>query len=72
MHYACYIVRLQAYHSQHVKGPARFFSGTHAVSAMIALARKHLFQPYLGHKNIQYTVGYTVLAAECFQGLWSD
>ena len=52
LHYVCYIVRyggasieahLQAYHLQHVKGPARFFSGTHAVSAMIALARKHPF-----------------------------
>jgi len=31
-----------------------------------------IIQHYLGHKNIQHTVGYTVLAAERFQGLWSD
>jgi type 1 fimbriae regulatory protein FimB len=31
-----------------------------------------IIQHYLGHKNIQHTVGYTVLAAERFQGLWPD
>jgi type 1 fimbriae regulatory protein FimB/type 1 fimbriae regulatory protein FimE len=31
-----------------------------------------VIQHYLGHKNIQHTVGYTVLAADRFQGFWSD
>jgi integrase len=31
-----------------------------------------IIQHYLGHKNIQHTVGYTVLAAARFQGLWPD
>jgi type 1 fimbriae regulatory protein FimB/type 1 fimbriae regulatory protein FimE len=31
-----------------------------------------VIQHYLGHKNIQHTVGYTVLAAARFQGLWPD
>jgi site-specific recombinase XerD len=31
-----------------------------------------VMQHYLGHKNIQHTVGYTVLAAARFQGLWPD
>jgi site-specific recombinase XerD len=31
-----------------------------------------VIQHYLGHKNIQHTVGYTVLAAARFQELWPD
>jgi type 1 fimbriae regulatory protein FimB/type 1 fimbriae regulatory protein FimE len=31
-----------------------------------------IIQHYLGHKNIQHTVGYTVLVAARFQGLWPD
>ena len=27
-------------------------------------------QDYLGHRNIQHTVGYTKLAAARFEGLW--
>lgn len=29
-------------------------------------------QHYLGHRNIQHTVGYTTLAATRFQGFWDD
>lgn len=29
-------------------------------------------QHYLGHKNIQYTVHYTELAASCFMDFWQD
>ena len=29
-------------------------------------------QHYLGHKNIQHTVGYTELTPERFQGFWDD
>ena len=29
-------------------------------------------QAYLGHKQIQHTVRYTELAANCFNGLWED
>jgi type 1 fimbriae regulatory protein FimE len=29
-------------------------------------------QHYLGHKNIQHTVRYTELAAECFKSFWED
>jgi type 1 fimbriae regulatory protein FimE len=29
-------------------------------------------QHYLGHKNIQYTVRYTELAADRFKGFWKD
>jgi type 1 fimbriae regulatory protein FimB/type 1 fimbriae regulatory protein FimE len=29
-------------------------------------------QAYLGHRNIQHTVRYTELAADRFNGLWSD
>ncbi len=29
-------------------------------------------QHYLGHKNIQHTVHYTVLVAERFNGFWED
>lgn len=29
-------------------------------------------QHYLGHKNIQHTVGYTHLAADRFNGFWND
>jgi integrase len=29
-------------------------------------------QHYLGHKNIQHTVGYTQLAADRFNGFWED
>lgn len=29
-------------------------------------------QHYLGHKNIQHTVGYTQLAADRFKGFWDD
>jgi len=28
--------------------------------------------PYLGHRNIQHTVGYTQLAADRFSGFWQD
>ena len=29
-------------------------------------------QHYLGHKNIQHTVGYTALASDRFKGFWTD
>jgi site-specific recombinase XerD len=29
-------------------------------------------QAYLGHKNIQHTVRYTVLAPDRFKGFWKD
>ena len=29
-------------------------------------------QHYLGHKNIQHTVGYTALASDRFKGFWRD
>ncbi len=29
-------------------------------------------QHYLGHKNIQHTVGYTQLAADRFKDFWDD
>jgi type 1 fimbriae regulatory protein FimB/type 1 fimbriae regulatory protein FimE len=29
-------------------------------------------QHYLGHKNIQHTVGYTQLSAQRFNGFWQD
>ena len=29
-------------------------------------------QLYLGHKNIQHTVQYTELSAECFTDFWND
>ena len=29
-------------------------------------------QLYLGHKNIQHTVQYTELSAECFTNFWND
>ena len=31
-----------------------------------------IIQQYLGHKNIQHTVGYTNLSANCFNEFWSD
>ncbi|MGL5939248.1 MAG: hypothetical protein ACRC2S_02490 [Waterburya sp.] len=31
-----------------------------------------VIQQYLGHKNIQHTVGYTTLSANCFNEFWSD
>ena len=31
-----------------------------------------MIQQYLGHKNIQHTVGYTTLSANCFNQFWSD
>ena len=31
-----------------------------------------VIQHYLGHKNIQHTVGYTALSAARFYGLWND
>jgi integrase len=31
-----------------------------------------VIQHYLGHKNIQHTVGYTALSAARFHGLWND
>lgn len=31
-----------------------------------------VIQQYLGHKNIQHTVGYTKLSANCFTDFWSD
>ena len=31
-----------------------------------------VIQQYLGHKNIQHTVRYTSLSANCFTELWSD
>lgn len=29
-------------------------------------------QLYLGHRNIQHTVRYTELSAECFSSFWND
>jgi len=31
-----------------------------------------MIQQYLGHKNIQHTVRYTTLSADCFKEFWSD
>ena len=31
-----------------------------------------MIQQYLGHKNIQHTVGYITLSANCFNQFWSD
>jgi site-specific recombinase XerD len=31
-----------------------------------------MIQQYLGHKNIQHTVRYTTLSANCFSQFWSD
>ena len=31
-----------------------------------------MIQQYLGHKNIQHTVRYTMLSADCFSHFWSD
>ena len=31
-----------------------------------------MIQQYLGHKNIQHTVRYTTLSADCFKYFWSD